>query len=63
MDHHYSIYPDSYGSVEPYRTRRYLAGPPGALGGALHYGEVRAESAAEAYLALTRKETGIAMFC
>ncbi len=29
--------------------------PAGALGGALPYGEVRAKSAADAYLALTRK--------
>ncbi|MEE9596010.1 MAG: hypothetical protein V3V96_04455 [Acidiferrobacterales bacterium] len=33
------------------------------LWGALHYGEVRVESIADAYLALTRKETGIAVFC
>ena len=57
-----TIMADSHGSVKPHFTRKFVAGPPVPLGCAA-YGEVRAESVADAYLALTQKETGIAVFC
>ena len=32
IGHHYSTYQDPYGSVKPYRTGKYLVGPPVPLG-------------------------------